>query len=131
MKTKIIKLIASVTAVLFLFMLATPAFADGKCEDICNCPGVSAEIKASAGCSNSPDKLSNTIQVILNSIIGVLGLVAVVFIIIGGVQYITSQGDSTKTKKAKDTILYACIGLVICALAFAIANFAIGIVNKS
>jgi hypothetical protein len=63
---------------------------------------------------------------ILNAIIGVLGIVAVVVIIIGGVSYMTSAGDAGKVKKAKDTILYGVIGLVICALAFAIVNFVIG-----
>ena len=44
-------------------------------------------------------------------------------IIIGGIQYSTSAGDSGKVKKAKDTILYGIIGLVIALLAFAIVNF--------
>ena len=68
---------------------------------------------------------------ILNGVIGMLGLVAVVFIIIGGVNYMTSTGDPGKTKKAKDTILYACIGLIVCALSFAIVNFTINMINHS
>ena len=44
----------------------------------------------------------------------------------------TVEGDPSKTKKAKDTILYAVIGLIICALAFAIVNFVISnIINNS
>ncbi len=62
---------------------------------------------------------------ILNVIIGALGIVAVIVIILGGVQYMTSTGDAGKVKKAKDTILYGIIGLVICVLAFAIVNFVI------
>lgn len=72
----------------------------------------------------------NTLQAditsILNVVIGVLGLVCVIIIIIGGVNYMTSTGDAGKVKKAKDTILYGVIGLVVCALAFAIVNFVIG-----
>ena len=45
--------------------------------------------------------------------------------IIGGVQYMTSAGDTQKVTKAKNTILYGLIGLVICVLAFAIVNFVI------
>ena len=53
-------------------------------------------------------------------------------IIIGGVTYMTSSGDAGKVKKAKDTILYGVIGLVVVALAYAIVNFVItGIINKS
>ena len=44
---------------------------------------------------------------------------------IGGVGYMTSSGDAGKVKKAKDTILYGVIGLVIVALSFAIVNFVI------
>lgn len=66
---------------------------------------------------------------IINVIIGALGLVAVIVIILGGVQYMTSAGDSGKVKKAKDTILYGVIGLVVCILAAAIVNFVIGAFN--
>ena len=67
---------------------------------------------------------------IINFIIGALGLVAVIVIILGGVQYMTSAGDSGKVKKAKDTILYGVIGLVVCILAAAIVNFVIGAFNQ-
>lgn len=66
---------------------------------------------------------------ILNAIIGSLGIVAVIVIVIGGILYMTSSGDAGKVKKAKDTILYGIIGLVICALAYAIVNFVISNLN--
>lgn len=69
--------------------------------------------------------VTDTVVAVINGVIGVLGLVAVVVIIIGGVNYMTSSGDSGKVKKAKDTILYGLIGLVVCVLAFAIVNFVI------
>lgn len=62
---------------------------------------------------------------ILNAVVGVLGIVAVIVIVMGGVGYMTSGGDPGKTKKAKDTILYGVIGLIIVALAFVIVNFVI------
>ena len=67
--------------------------------------------------------LWDNIKNIINAVIGVLGIVCVVVIIIGGINYMTSAGDAGKVKKAKDTILYGVIGLVICVLAFAIVNF--------
>lgn len=70
--------------------------------------------------------LESDVTGIISAVIAVLGLVAVVVIIVGGIQYMTSSGDSGKVKKAKDTILYGVIGLVICVLAFAIVNFVIG-----
>ena len=74
--------------------------------------------------ANNNDLQGNVIA-ILNAVIGVLSFVCVVFIIIGGVTYMTSSGDAGKVKKAKDTILYGVIGLVVCVLAFAIVNFVI------
>ena len=71
------------------------------------------------------DNLTNDIIHILNGVIATLGLVAVIVIIIGGVNYMTSTGDPAKVKKAKDTILYGLIGLIICVLSFAIVNFVI------
>lgn len=62
---------------------------------------------------------------IINAVVGVLALVCVIVIIIGGVNYMTSSGDAGKVKKAKDTILYGVIGLIVCVLAFAIVNFVI------
>lgn len=77
------------------------------------------------------NNLQDSVTTIINAVIGVLGLVAVIVIIIGGVNYMTSSGDASKVKKAKDTILYGVIGLVICVLAFAIVNFVIaGILNQ-
>lgn len=70
--------------------------------------------------------LQGSVIGIINAVIGVLGIVAVVVIIIGGVTYMTSSGDAGKVKKAKDTILYGVIGLVVVALAFAIVNFVLG-----
>lgn len=63
---------------------------------------------------------------IINAIIAALGIVAVVVVLIGGVNYMTSSGDAAKVEKAKKTILYGVIGLVICVLSFAIVNWVIG-----
>lgn len=69
------------------------------------------------------DSLMNRVKIIINVALGVLGLVAVVMIILGGLSYTTSAGDAAKVKKAKDTIMYGVIGLVVALLAFAIVNF--------
>ena len=104
----------------------TPVFAT---NNICSNSSVSDEVKAAAGCG-ATGTLDSALTSILNAIILIIGIVAVIFIIIGGVNYITSSGDSNKVKKAKDTILYSVIGLVICALAFVIVNFVIGSILK-
>ena len=61
---------------------------------------------------------------VISAIFGIGGVIAVVVIIIGGVFYMTAQGDPGKITKAKNCIFGGVIGLVICLLAFAIVTFA-------
>lgn len=72
------------------------------------------------------DDLIGPVQGLINGFLGIIGLVAVIMIIIGAVQLQTSQGDTGKVKKGKDSIMYGIIGLVIALLAFAIVNFVLG-----
>ncbi len=64
-------------------------------------------------------------------VVGVAGVVCLIFIILGGVGYTTSNGDAAKVKKAKDTILYALIGLAIVGLAEVITAFAANMIRDS
>ena len=69
-----------------------------------------------------------------NTILLVVGLISVIMLVYGGLRYILSGGDSKKVTDAKNTILYAIIGLIISLLAFAIVNFVlnsvVGITNN-
>ena len=67
-----------------------------------------------------------TLGNVLNVVYAVAGALAVVFIVLGGINYTLSAGDAGKVKQAKDTVLYALIGLVVVLLAFAITRFVIG-----
>ena len=78
--------------------------------------------EAGSGAGQSTD-LMTTLQIIINVALGVIVFVDVVMIIMGDVQYTTSSGETAKVTKAKNTILYGVIGLVIALLAFAIVNF--------
>ena len=69
------------------------------------------------------DAVDGLIVDVINIISIVVGVVAVIMIIIGGFKYITSGGDSGNVTGAKNTILYAVIGLVIVALAQIIVRF--------
>ena len=88
---------------------------------------------AQAGLSNvnpgASNDLNGMIQIIINTVFGIIGVVAVIMIIIGGVNYTMSQGDSTKVQKAKNTILYGIIGLVVVLLSFAIVSFVLNGLN--
>ena len=82
---------------------------------------------AKEGTTVNSGALTADVANIINGVIGVLGIVAVIVIIMGGVSYMTSAGDAGKVKKAKDTILYGVIGLIIVMLSFAIVNWVIGV----
>ncbi|MBQ3430803.1 hypothetical protein IJG20_01705 [Candidatus Saccharibacteria bacterium] len=59
-----------------------------------------------------------------------VGAISVIMLIIGGLRYALSAGDSKKVTDAKNTILYALIGLAIAILSYAIVDFVFGIVSK-
>lgn len=67
--------------------------------------------------------LMKTINTIISVVLGVLGILAVAYIIYGGFMLTTATGDPAKIKKARETIMYGVIGLVVALLAFAIVNF--------
>ena len=69
------------------------------------------------------DELMPAVGVIISALIGIVGVIAVFMIIIGGILFATSQGDPSKTKKARDAIIFGVIGMVIALLAFAILYF--------
>ncbi len=72
------------------------------------------------------DDAEDIIKNVITTILIVLGMVAVIMIILGGIRYTTSNGDASSIKGAKDTILYAVVGLVIAILSYAIVNFVVG-----
>ena len=96
--------------------------------------GKACEISPSlAGCDPGDQKLDGNpdprgltyFQVFLNIFLFAAGIAAFVFVIIGGVRYITSTGDPARIESAKNTLLYAIIGLIITVLAVPISAFII------
>lgn len=71
--------------------------------------------------------LETTTASIINSILAILGIVAVVIIILGGFTWMTAAGDDTKLKRAKGFITSGIVGLAIILSAYAIATF---VINK-
>jgi len=86
--------------------------ADNKDTSVCKAQG-----------SDDVNSLTQTIVGILSFVVGVL---SVIMIIVGGIRYTLSNGDSGRIKSAKDTVLYSVIGLVVSLLAYVIVNFVVG-----
>ena len=122
MKTKIIKTITIISAIIGLTFTPITAFAECSSEVCSNPDKYPASVRSACGCSGTaaeaelPDVIAN----IISAITVTLGIVALVFIFVGGIGYMTSSGDAGKVKKA---------GLAVCALAFAITQFAINTIN--
>ena len=121
-------MMAGVLTLASVLMLTLPVSAV-TCPAGTNRQGSSASTLAECNIEND-NSLIPTILNIIQVTIGVLALVAVIVIIFAGVQYTTSAGDAGKVKKAKDSILYGIIGLVIAILAFAIVNFVLSSLTK-
>ncbi len=71
------------------------------------------------------NKISDFISVALNGFSLVVGVVAVIMVIVGGLKYITSSGDSNSVNSAKNTILYALVGLAAAGLAQVLVIFVV------
>ncbi len=80
-------------------------------------------VNCEANDPTSEERVNNIIKLAINTFSILVGIVSVVMIIVGGLKYITSGGESANVTSAKNTILYAVIGLVIVALAQIIVRF--------
>ncbi len=64
-----------------------------------------------------------TFATITNVLLFIIGAIAVIMIVIGGIRYVVSGGDSSQITAAKNTILYAIVGIIVAILAYAVVNF--------
>lgn len=71
----------------------------------------------------SGNGLSGIASKVVNFLSVIVGVVAVIMIIVGGFRYITSGGESGNVSGAKNTLIYAIVGLIIVALAQFIVHF--------
>jgi hypothetical protein len=90
--------------------------------------GIQDGMNAAKGADQAADLFGATgiFTTVTNVLLFVIGAISVIMIIIGGLRYVISGGDASKVSAAKNTILYAVVGIVIALLAYAIINFVIG-----
>lgn len=68
---------------------------------------------------------------VVNIMLFIIGAISVVMLIFGGIRYTTSAGNSAAVTGAKNTIMYAIIGLVVAFLAFAVVNWVLGAITPA
>ena len=126
MKLKSIKVtfaaLLAVPALLIGMSVFVPVNAGAACDDTLNLTTGALCAKG----SGQADKLfgdGGKFTNITNAALYLIGAIAVLMLVYGGIRYTISGGDSTAVTNAKNTILYAIVGIVVAILAYAIVNF--------
>lgn len=96
---------------------ALPALAQNSVDE--------AQKGANATGANNAGDIPKLAEAIVDILSWVVGVAAVIMVIIGGFKYVTSNGDSGQVASAKNTIIYAIVGLVIVIFAQTIVKFVI------
>jgi hypothetical protein len=128
---KFITILAVVISMLSMSM--APVFAQSTSGAQAACSGIGAAAGSSTdGCNSNTGSpsLDTTIATVINILSTVVSVIAIIMIIIGGVKYITSSGDSSNVASAKNTIIYAIVGLIVVAFAQIIVKFVLKKVIK-
>ncbi|MBL8160167.1 hypothetical protein JNJ66_06980 [Candidatus Saccharibacteria bacterium] len=122
------KIAAASTAIATLAFVATVSFATPVLA-ACTADVNGNPLANGVGCGRAdgtPEELigdGGIFTTVANILIFLVGLIAVIMLIIGGIRYAVSGGDQSAVTAAKNTILYAIIGLVVAFMAFAVVNF--------
>ena len=120
MKKHLQKLLLPIGLMAGIVAFAQPFAGDASAINVFgNCPD---DAKSSV-CASKGENATSTVKNVINLLIFVIGIIAVIMIVVGGLRYVLSGGDSAGINTAKNTILYAIVGLVVAILAYSIVNF--------
>lgn len=118
-RRKLLSLLPLVAIIAALFV-TTPAFAiDSEAND-----GFTSAFSQLGG-DGSAD-LATFLKNAINTLLFIAGITAVVIIVVGAIRFVTSEGDSNQATRARSTVVYAAVGLVVCVASYAIINFVLG-----
>lgn len=121
---KVKLMLASFVALIVFSGAMLPVMASAETSKQAACSALGSSSCAQPAGSTSIDTV---IAAVINILSAVVGVVAVIMIIVGGFKYITSGGDSNKATGARNTIMYAIVGLVVVAFSQMIVYF---VLNK-
>lgn len=116
-----------VPALTFGLSFFAPSVANAACDT------TNLNVTNGANCAqgnNTPTNLfsgdDSIFKNVVNILLFIVGAVSVIMLIFGGIRYVTSGGAQDQVTGAKNTIMYAIIGIVVAILAFAVVNFVVG-----
>ena len=104
-------------------LVPVTANAEGALSDACSNSQVTSSSSAQNICGSQNDNATNIIKVVVEVLLYIVGVISVIMLIVGGIRYTTSAGNSSQITAAKNTIMYALIGLVVSAVAIGIVQF--------
>ena len=123
------KILTAGILIIGLLGVFTPAVSAANGINIC-----SEENQNSVYCQNKDkgeDQVNGIIKTIVEVLLTAVGAISIIMIVIGGILFALSSGDTQKAAKARSTILYAVVGLIVSVFASAIVNFVFDGFNKS
>lgn len=126
--------VVGLTALVMMPAVAMTATADAQTVNPELCRGInfaSGTDGDECGDGDADNSVKNIIGTVIDVFSIVVGAVSVIMIIIGGLRYITSSGDSGNVQAAKNTILYAIVGLVIVIFAQTIVSFVVDRISSA
>lgn len=118
-KTALFSLVLSVAG---LTLAPAATFALNPLDSICTGSNASSEV-----CQSKSDNAGTLIGKVVSTLLFIVGMLSVVMIIFGGILYTTSAGDAGRVARAKNTVMYAIVGLVVSLLAYAIVHWVLQI----
>lgn len=125
---KRIKLFIAALAVLafgaFVFVPTQTVLAIDPLAEVCSNGG------ASAVCDNQDEDANELIATLVSVLLFLVGTLAVIMIIVSGIFYVTSNGDASKVARAKNTLTYSIVGLIIAFLAYAIVFWVLDVFKR-
>jgi hypothetical protein len=120
-KAKLLLLAFLLTATMTFGMTAMVSAASTAKDDVCS--GVAL---TGSGCGNSNGSITTIVKAAIQILTLIAGIAAVIMIIVAGLKFITSGGDSSAVSSAKNSLVYALVGIVVVALSQFIVHFVLG-----
>lgn len=124
MKAALVKSFLLVSVFVGGLALAPVASAANPLEDVCDGVTDSAICNDSANNNTTPESV---VAVVVNTLLYIVGFLSVIMIIVGGLRYVTSAGNASAVTGAKNTLVYAIVGLVVSFMAYAIVNWVLDV----
>lgn len=125
-----ITVITTVLAASLLLMVALPimtyaATGDGGKSQACKALGANDDCSTGSGKNKKlPEEgIQDVIKTVINIMSSIGGIIAVIMVVIGGFKFMTAAGDSAKAASARNTIIFALVGLIVVAFAQVIVQF--------